>query len=69
MKWFLNILGGLLALVGLVWILQGVNVLPGSFMSGQSLYAVLGLVLVVIGGTLLFLAKRRPKLPGGKNRS
>ncbi|MGD0006589.1 MAG: hypothetical protein ABSE06_20440 [Anaerolineaceae bacterium] len=68
MKWFLNILGGLLALVGVVWILQGVNVLPGSFMSGQSLYAVLGLVLAVIGGTLLFLANRRPKLPGEKNR-
>ena len=69
MKWFLNILGGLLTLVGIVWILQGVNVLPGSFMSGQSLYAVLGLVLAMIGGTLLFLANRRPKLPGGTNRS
>ena len=69
MKWFLDILGGLLTLVGLVWILQGLNVLPGSFMSGQSLYAVLGLVLAVIGGTLLFLANRRPKLPSGMNRS
>jgi hypothetical protein len=69
MKWFLDILGGLLTLVGVVWILQGLNVLPGSFMSGQSLYAVLGLVLAVIGGTLLFLANRRPKLPSGMNRS
>ena len=69
MKWFLNILGGFLTLVGLVWILQGLNVLPGSIMSGQSLYAVLGLVLAVIGGTLLFLANRRPKLPVGTNRS
>jgi len=66
MKWLLNILGGLLTLVGLVWILQGVNVLPGSFMSGQSQYAVLGLVLAVIGGTLLFLANRRPKLLSGR---
>ena len=69
MKLFLYILGGLLTLVGLVWILHGLNVLPGSFMSGQSLYAVLGLVLAVIGGTLLFLANRRPKLPSGMNRS
>lgn len=69
MKLFLNILGGLLALVGIVWILQGVNVLPGSMMSGQSLYAVLGLILAVIGGTLLFLANHRPKLPDEKNRS
>ena len=69
MKWLLDILGGLLTLVGLVWILQGVNVLPGSFMSGQSLYAVLGLVLVVIGGSILYLTNRRPKLPSGMNRS
>jgi len=69
MKWLLDILGGLLALIGLVWILQGVNVLRGSMMSGHSLYAVLGLVLAVIGGSLLFLANRRPKLPSGMNRS
>jgi hypothetical protein len=66
MKWFLDILGGFLTLVGLVWILQGVNLLPGSFMSGQSLYAVLGLVLAVIGGSLLFLVNRRPKFPSGR---
>jgi hypothetical protein len=68
MKWLLDILGGLLTLAGLVWLLQGVNVLPGSFMSGKSLYAILGLVLIVIGGSLLFLVNRRHKLPGGTNR-
>ncbi len=69
MKVFLDIIGGLFTLVGLVWLLQGVNVLPGSFMSGNSLYAVLGLVLVVIGATVLVLINRRPKLPSGQNRS
>jgi hypothetical protein len=68
MKWLLDILGGLLTLVGLVWILQGVNVLPGSFMSGNSLYAVLGLILVVIGGTMLVLTNRHPRLPSGQDR-
>jgi hypothetical protein len=37
MKTALNVLGGILILVGIVWILQGVNLLPGSFMSGQIL--------------------------------
>ncbi len=69
MKWLLDILGGLLTLVGLVWILQGVNVLPGSFMSGNGLYAVLGLILVVIGGTVLFLTNRHPRLPSGQDRA
>ncbi len=69
MKVILDIVGGLMTLVGLVWILQGVNVLPGSFMSGNSLYAVLGLILVVIGGTMLVLTNRRPRLPSGQNRT
>jgi hypothetical protein len=69
MKYVLDILGGLMALIGLVWILQGVNVLRGSMMSGHSIYAVLGLVVAVIGGSLLFLANRRPRLPSGPNRT
>ena len=69
MKYVLDILGGLLTLIGLVWILQGVNVLRGSMMSGHSQYAVLGLVVAVIGGSLLYLANRRPRLPTGPNHS
>jgi uncharacterized membrane protein HdeD (DUF308 family) len=69
MKYVLDILGGLMALIGLLWILQGVNVLQGSMMSGHSIYSVLGLVVVVIGGSLLYLANRHPKLPSGTNRT
>ncbi len=61
MKWFLNILGVLLILVGIVWILQGVNILPGSFMTGDLRYALLGLVAGVIGVVCLVFANRRPK--------
>lgn len=32
----LGAFGGLLALAGLVWFLQGVGVLPGSFTTGQT---------------------------------
>jgi len=59
MKWVLNILGVLLILVGIVWILQGINILLGSFMSGQPLYAVLGIVVAIIGIFLLVFANRR----------
>ncbi len=63
MKWVLNVVAVILVLVGLVWILQGVNVLPGSFMSGNPLYTVLGLILAVIGGVMLYLSnRRRPKM-------
>ncbi len=58
MKWLLNILGAILILIGIVWFFQGINVLLGSFMSGNSLYAILGGVLVVLGGLVLFFTNR-----------
>jgi hypothetical protein len=63
MKIALNILGVLLVLTGLVWILQGFNVLIGSMMSGQLQYAVLGLVVEAVGIALLVFANRRSKNP------
>lgn len=35
MKIVLNIVGGLLVIMGTIWFLQGINILPGSFMTGQ----------------------------------
>jgi hypothetical protein len=51
--------GVLFLLLGSVWILQGVNILPGSFMTGQTKWAIYGGVLVIIGVGLLFSATRR----------
>jgi protein-S-isoprenylcysteine O-methyltransferase Ste14 len=61
MKWFLNILGVLLVVIGVVWFFQGINVLLGSFMSGNSLYAVLGAILVVVGIIVLVFTNRSRK--------
>ena len=36
------------ALVGLVWLGQGVGVIPGSFMTGSAFWAVAGLVLLAV---------------------
>jgi len=53
MKIALNILGVILVLIGLVWFLQGINVLPGSFMTGQIKWAVYGGIAFVVGAGLL----------------
>jgi hypothetical protein len=57
--WIRGIIGTLLCLAGIVWILQGVNVLHGSMMSGRGGYAVLGAVVLVLGVSLLGWAWRR----------
>lgn len=59
MRVALNVLGVLCLLVGFVWILQGINVLPGSFMTGQTKWAIYGGLLATIGVGLLFSANRR----------
>jgi hypothetical protein len=52
------VFGVLLLLVGIVWILQGINVLPGSFMTGQTKWAVNGAICVVVAIALLVWASR-----------
>ena len=59
MRILLNVLGVLCLLAGCVWVLQGINILPGSFMTGQTKWAIYGAVLVVIGIALLTSANRR----------
>ena len=55
----LNTLGTLLTLIGIVWMLQGVNILPGSFMTGQMEWAMYGAIAAAIGVALLVVAWRR----------
>lgn len=45
-------------LTGIVWILQGIGVLPGSFMTGQIVWAAIGAVLLFVSGLLLWAALR-----------
>ena len=59
MRIVLTIVGGLLTLMGVTWFLQGINVLPGSFMSGQMKWAVNGGIAAVVGVGLLVFANRR----------
>jgi hypothetical protein len=59
MRIALNIVGVVLLLFGSIWFLQGVNVLPGSFMTGQIRWAVYGGIAVIAGIVLLVRANRR----------
>jgi hypothetical protein len=58
MKTIRNVLGVLLVLVGTIWFLQGINVLPGSFMTGQIRWAVRGGIAVVVGIGILVWGNR-----------
>jgi hypothetical protein len=58
LRYVLLIVGGLMILVGGVWLLQGVGILPGSFMTGQPFWAVMGTISLVVGGLLVFAGFR-----------
>jgi hypothetical protein len=58
MRWVLMIGGVVLAVVGTIWLLQGLNLLPGSFMTGQTFWAWAGLLTLVVGIGLLFAGAR-----------
>jgi hypothetical protein len=59
MKTLGTVVGVLLALVGCVWILQGMGVLPGSFMSGQSKWAINGAIALAAGVVIFWASRRR----------
>jgi hypothetical protein len=50
--------GALLVIVGLVWFLQGIDVLGGSGMSGKTLWAVVGPIVAIVGAGILVSALR-----------
>jgi hypothetical protein len=57
------VLGVLLILVGGTFFLQGIGVLPGSYMTGQALWAWIGLFCLVMGAGALFLWWRARRIP------
>ncbi|HEX6444404.1 MAG TPA: hypothetical protein VF053_04880 [Streptosporangiales bacterium] len=70
MKTVLFVVGVLVALAGAVFFLQGVNVLPGSSMTGDPKWAVIGGIMVVLGvGAAVFGLRGarhpRPRSSGG----
>ena len=59
MRIALNVVGVLFLLTGGVWFLQGINILPGSFMTGDPQWAVNGGIAMAAGAGLFWLGKRK----------
>ena len=57
------VLGVLAVLIGIVWTLQGLNILGGSAMSGQAIFAVIGPIVGVIGLVLIGVGLSRRRAP------
>ena len=51
-------LGGVLVVIGLVWFLQGIDVLGGSAMSGVTLWAIVGPIVALAGVALIVRGAR-----------
>jgi len=60
-KTIFKILAVLLILAGITWILQGFNILPGSFMTGNPQWAVNGAITAAIGAAFLWFLSRNKK--------
>jgi uncharacterized membrane protein HdeD (DUF308 family) len=54
-----GIIGVVLVVVGGVWIAQGTGVLGGSFMSGEAVWSVIGVIVALFGVALVIGALRR----------
>ena len=54
------VLAALFALVGLVWIGQGLGIIGGSVMTGSAFWAVVGVVLLIVAVLILVIERRRP---------
>ncbi len=61
MKLLTNAVAILLLVVGLIWALQGANVISGSFMSGGSEWLYIGIGLSIGCGGVLWWVNRRDK--------
>jgi uncharacterized membrane protein HdeD (DUF308 family) len=58
MRIALRILGAMLIIAGLIFFLQGINVLPGSFMTGQTKWVVYGAVILIAGVIVIVFSRR-----------
>jgi hypothetical protein len=52
-------IGVVLVLVGLLWFLQGIDVVGGSGMSGKTLWAVVGPIVAILGAAVIVAGNRR----------
>ena len=54
----LTVVGVAAVLAGLIWTLQGLGYVGGSFMSGATMWAIIGPVVALAGLVLIVIASR-----------
>ncbi len=64
-----NLIGVILVFFGGVWFLQGINVLPGSFMTGQIQWAIYGGIAFIVGLVVLVWANKKRTAAAPPNQS
>jgi len=62
-------LGALIVTTGIIWTMQGLGYVTGSFMTGATLWAVIGPVTAVAGLALIAFGLLRRRVQGGRGRS
>ncbi|HEX5316643.1 MAG TPA: hypothetical protein VFX22_08330 [Candidatus Kapabacteria bacterium] len=60
MKIILFVIAILIALVGIVWLGQGIGLIRGSFMTGEARWAIIGGIMIVVAAGIFWFALRRP---------
>ena len=58
MRLIIKIAATLLILAGVMWFLQGINVVPGSAMAGETKWAIIGAVSAAVGVLAWIFATR-----------
>ncbi len=58
-----RLIGILMVLMGTIWFFQGINLLPGSFMTGQTQWAIYGGLCWAAGLALLYVCRRAGRTP------
>lgn len=58
-KTIFKVVAVLLIIAGIIWFLQGVNILPGSFMTGDPQWAINGAITAAIGAGLFWFVSRK----------
>ena len=59
MKIVLFIISLMIFLAGLTFFLQGINILPGSYMTGDPHWTINGALMMVVSGGLVRFGRRR----------
>lgn len=59
LKNILKVFAVLLILSGVVWALQGLNILPGTFMRGDPQWIINGAITALVGAGLFWFSNRK----------